>query len=76
MKQSEGNAEVARPKCPDCGVAGAEHLVVTDSSEKSRDGKAWFNIVHCSRCGHVYGVFAKHVFGPRGGPQLVVRERG
>jgi hypothetical protein len=55
---------------------GVSHLVTTDSQEKSRDGKAWFNIVYCDGCGHVYGVFAKHVFGPRGGPQLVVRERG
>ncbi len=76
MKESEGRSEMAQPKCPDCGVVGVKHLVATDSSEKSRDGKAWFNIVHCGRCGHVYGVFAKHVFGPRGGPQLVVRERG
>ena len=66
---------MAEPKCPDCGIAGVNHLVAADSSEKSRDGKPWFNIVYCDACGHVYGVFAKHVFGPRGGPQLVVRER-
>lgn len=66
---------MAEPKCPECGVVGIEHLVTSDSSEKSRDGKPWFNIVYCDSCGHVYGVFAKHVFGPRGGPQLVVRER-
>ena len=67
---------MAEPKCPDCGVVGVSHLVTTDSQEKSRDGKALFNIVYCDGCGHVYGVFANHVFGPRGGPQLVVRERG
>jgi ribosomal protein S27E len=75
MTDSEGRTQLAQPKCPDCAVVGAEFLVTTESSERSRDGKAWFNIVHCSRCGHVYGVFAKHIFGPRGGPQLVVRER-
>lgn len=76
MTDKSGGTGAAPPKCPDCGVAGTEFLVATDSAERSRDGKAWFNIVHCSRCGHVYGVIAKHVFGPRGGPQLVVRERG
>ena len=50
---------MAEPKCPDCGVVGVSHLVTTDSQEKSRDGKAWFNIVYCDGCGHVYGVFAK-----------------
>ncbi len=76
MKDSEAGLGKAEPKCPDCGVVGTDHLVATDSGERSRDGKSWFNIVHCDSCGHVYGVFAKHVFGPRGGPQLVVRERG
>ena len=66
---------MAEPKCPDCGAQGAQHIVSSDSVEKSRDGKPWFAIVHCDECGHVHGVFAKHIFGPRSGPQLVVREK-
>ncbi|MDH3916021.1 MAG: hypothetical protein OEU49_00070 [Chromatiales bacterium] len=67
---------MSEPKCPDCGVVGIDHLTARDSSEKSKDGKPWFNVVFCDECGHVYGVLAKHIFGPRGGPQLVVKERG
>lgn len=32
-----------------------------DREEKSKGGDPWFNIVCCDNCGHVYGVFAKHV---------------
>jgi uncharacterized Zn finger protein len=67
---------MAQPKCPDCSVEGAQHIVASDSEEKSRDGKPWFNVAYCDNCGHVYGVFTKHIFGPRGGPQLVVHGRG
>ena len=67
---------MAEPKCPSCGITGFDYIVAAESSEKARDGKPWFNIAMCDQCGHVYGVFAKHVFGPKGGPQLVVRERG
>lgn len=67
---------MAEPKCPACGIEGIKHIVASDSAEKSRDGKAWFNVAYCDSCGHVYGVFAKHVFGPKGGPQLVVQGRG
>lgn len=62
------------PMCPSCGLKGSEHVVSTPSSEKSREGSAWFHIAHCDGCGHVYGVFTKHVFG-RTGPQLVVEPR-
>ena len=65
---------MAAPKCPGCGVNGIEHIVSTPSSEKAREGSAWFHIAHCDGCGHVYGVFTKHVFG-RTGPQLVVEPR-
>jgi len=67
---------MAEPKCPDCGASGLDHIVAADSSDRSKDGKPWFNVAYCEACGHVYGVFAKHVCGPRSGPQLVVKERG
>lgn len=67
---------MAEPKCPECGVTGIDQIVAADSSERSRDGKAWFNVAYCKACGHVYGIFAKHIFGGRSGPQLVVKERG
>ncbi len=67
---------MAEPHCPSCAVEGAEHIVSTDSAVRSRDGKPWFDIIHCDACGHVYGVLAKHVFAGGAGPQLVVRERG
>lgn len=67
---------MAEPRCPSCDVEGIEHIVSTDSATRARDGKPWFNVIHCDGCGHVYGVLAKHVFARGGGPQLVVRERG
>ena len=66
---------MAEPRCPSCAVEGVSHIVSADSEVRSRDGKPWFNIIHCAACGHVYGVLAKHVFGGAGGPQLVLRER-
>lgn len=66
---------MAQPKCPDCGVTGIEHIVSRESDEQARGGNPWFHVIHCEQCGHVYGVIAKHVFGPRGGPTLVVPER-
>jgi hypothetical protein len=55
---------MAEPKCPSCGVSGAEHVRSRESAEHSRGGDAWFNIVQCEKCGHVYGVFAKVVHDP------------
>ena|SRR6267154_1984006 len=52
---------MAEPKCPDCGVKGLDKIVSEDSKEQNKGGDAWFNIVLCNECGHVYGVFAKHV---------------
>ncbi len=59
-KQEGGN--VAQPTCPECSVSGIEHVVSKDSVEHSRRREAWFYVVYCSECGHVYGVFSKHVF--------------
>jgi uncharacterized Zn finger protein len=55
---------MADPKCPECGATGTEHIVSKDSDEQSKGGDPWFNIVHCDKCGHVYGVFAKVVRSP------------
>ena len=52
---------MADPKCPDCGAEGLDHIRSEDSSQHSQGGDAWFNIAFCDGCGHVYGVFAKHV---------------
>lgn len=52
---------MAKPKCPSCGVEGIEKIVYQDSKETSKGGDPWFNVVHCENCGHIYGVFAKHV---------------
>lgn len=55
---------VAKPKCPECGVEGIEHIVSEDSNESSKGGDAWFNVAYCDKCGHIYGVFAKYVNAP------------
>ena len=52
---------MAEPKCNECGPSGVEHIVSTESNEQSKGGDAWFNIVYCKKCGHIYGVFAKHI---------------
>lgn len=56
---------VAEPKCPSCGVQGTQYIVSTESEQQSRNGDPWFEIAHCSECGHVYGVFPKVVHKPR-----------
>ncbi|MFJ8064938.1 transcriptional regulator [Psychrobacillus sp. NPDC096426] len=50
---------MAEPKCPSCNIQGLEHIVSSDSHEESEAGTPWFNIAHCNKCGHVYGVFNK-----------------
>jgi uncharacterized Zn finger protein len=47
----------AQPKCPSCGGEGKEKVISTSSDQKAPGGMAKFEIVHCSDCGHVYGVF-------------------
>lgn len=56
---------MAEPKCPICEVVGTEYIISVDSVEESGASEAWFNIVHCSECGHVYGVFAKIIHSPK-----------
>lgn len=53
------NAKIADPICPKCDIKGLDYIVSRKSVEQSRGGDAWFNIVQCSQCGHVYGVFNK-----------------
>jgi len=65
---------MADPKCPDCGESGIEKIVSTPSAEQAREKTPWYYVAHCDNCGHVYGVFTKHVFG-RSGPNLVVEGR-
>lgn len=55
---------MAEPKCPDCKVQGLKYVVSSESDEKSKGGDAWFDIVHCDECGHVYGVFNKVSLNP------------
>ena len=62
---------MADPKCPECAASGIETIASTPSKERSRENTPWFFVAHCDECGHVYGVFTKHVFG-RSGPQLIV----
>ncbi len=52
---------MAEPVCPSCSVTGMEHIVCRESEAQSKGGDPWFDVVHCDSCGHVYGVFAKHV---------------
>ncbi len=54
--------DIKPPKCPSCSVSGKDHIIATESTEKSHGGDAWFHIVSCSACGHVYGVFPKIVY--------------
>jgi uncharacterized Zn finger protein len=65
---------MAGPKCPDCGIEGIEHMTSAESQERSRHRHPWFLVVHCAACGHVYGVFAKHVFSQPLPARLVLPE--
>ena len=56
--------EIHPPKCPSCSVVGKEHIVHELSDLHSKGGDPWFDIVHCAKCGHVYGVFNKVSLGP------------
>ncbi len=62
----------ADPHCPECRIEGMAHIVSRESRERSRSRDPWFIVVHCDACGHVYGVFAKHVFSQREAPRLVL----
>ena len=47
---------MAEPKCNECGPSGVEHIVSTESNEQSKGGDAWFNIVYCKKCGHIWSI--------------------
>ena len=51
------------PKCPECAVVGAEHMVSRKGGAGGSKGKQFvlspFNVVFCDACGHVYGVTAQ-----------------
>ena len=65
---------MAEPKCPQCGASGIDKIKSKPSDERSRSNSPWFYVAYCDDCGHVYGVFTKHVFGSSG-PQLIVEHR-
>ena len=48
------------PKCPQCSVTGVDQIVSRKGGGGSGRGKQFivspFNVIFCSRCGHVYGV--------------------
>lgn len=50
--------------CPKCDIEGFEYIVSKGSVEQSKIDEPWFDIVYCSNCGHVYGVFNKIVLRP------------
>jgi len=61
---------MAEPTCPKCDAAGIEHIVSKESAERSKTKQPWFLVVYCDACGHVYDVFAKHVFSQPVTPKL------
>lgn len=63
---------VAEPHCPECRISGMDYIVSRESRERSRSKEPWFVVVHCSACGHVYGVLAKHVFSQSTPPRFVL----
>ncbi len=73
---SDEQNSIADPRCPICEVRGMDKIVSRPSSETAKRGQPWFYVAQCADCGHIYGVFAKHTFGPPAAPQLVVKGRG
>ena len=43
------------PKCPSCGIGGAEHIGCVESVNTDSKGDH-FTIVTCNKCGHIHGV--------------------
>ncbi len=56
---------IHEPKCPSCKIIGKSNIVSSKSDSQSGGGDPWFEIAHCAKCGHVYGVFAKVVNPPK-----------
>jgi hypothetical protein len=54
----------SEPKCPSCAIVGIEYISSGESSEQSKGGDAWFNIVYCNQCGHIHGIFNKVSLSP------------
>jgi uncharacterized Zn finger protein len=52
---------MAEPKCPECNIQGVNNIVAAESREQYPGDYPEFLVVHCNSCGHVYGVFVKHV---------------
>ena len=61
---------MANPKCPSCNTEGMDRIVSSESKELSKGGDPWFYVVYCDNCGHVYGVFAKHVLSHDMSPHI------
>lgn len=66
----ENVTNMAEPKCPECGAQGIDKIVSKESRQKNGVGDAWFDIVHCENCGHVYGVFAKRIISGASMPKM------
>ena len=66
---------MAEPKCPSCETQGIDNIVSKESREHSRRREPWFYVVYCSQCGHIYGVFPKHLFTRGSGPHFVLPEK-
>lgn len=48
------------PKCPEC-KAGMDSIVATPSrTMQDAGGNPLFAVVHCQKCGHVFGVIGNH----------------
>ena len=47
----------AQPKCPSCEAVGKDKIIITQSDQKAPGGMAKFEIVHCSECGNVHGIY-------------------
>lgn len=47
---------MAEPKCPKCDIFGIEHI----TNSRTNDDK--YDVIHCSNCGHIYGICAKIVY--------------
>ena len=54
----------AEPKCPSCGVEGLDKIDFAWSNQRQPpqgQGAAYFKVVYCGDCGHVYGVLNETV---------------
>ena len=58
--QNFKQSAMPEPKCPQCAVAGVDHIISRKGGAGATRGKQFilspFNIIFCGECGHVYGV--------------------